>query len=55
MILVIGCFEQEDTREKLVMSENKVRQLEAQVHEEQLAAATRRKVWLAPRSEDKIS
>ncbi|XP_071932533.1 uncharacterized protein [Coffea arabica] len=33
----------EDTREKLVMSENKVRQLEAQVREEQLAAATRRK------------
>ncbi|KAL3536929.1 hypothetical protein ACH5RR_000295 [Cinchona calisaya] len=33
----------EDTREKLVMSENKVRQLEAQVREEQLASATRRK------------
>lgn len=33
----------EDTRQKLVISENKVRQLEAQVREEQLASSTRRK------------
>ncbi|KAK7289746.1 hypothetical protein RIF29_03642 [Crotalaria pallida] len=30
----------EDTRQKLVVSENKVRQLETQVHEEQLASAS---------------
>jgi hypothetical protein len=35
---------QEDTRQKLVISDNKVRQLETQVCEEQLASANGRKV-----------
>ncbi|KAL7121176.1 hypothetical protein ACP275_02G167000 [Erythranthe tilingii] len=33
----------EDTRQKLVKSENKVRQLEGQIHQEQLASASSRK------------
>uniref|UniRef100_M1AYR0 Forkhead-associated domain-containing protein n=1 Tax=Solanum tuberosum TaxID=4113 RepID=M1AYR0_SOLTU len=34
---------QEDTRQKLVVSDNKVRQLEAQLYEEQLSSACRKK------------
>ena len=39
---------QEETRQKLVASDNKIRQLEAQVCEEQLASANGRKVILPP-------
>lgn len=36
--------QQEETRQKLVLSDNKVRQLEAQICEVQLASASERKV-----------
>ena len=40
--------QQEETRQKLVISDNKVRQLEAQTYEEQLASASERKVCMGP-------
>lgn len=38
---------QDETREKLVISDNKIRQLETQVYEEQLASASGTKVIMA--------
>jgi len=38
---------QEDTRQKLVVSDNKVRQLETQVHEEKLATENEMKVIIS--------
>lgn len=38
---------QDETREKLVISDNKIRQLETQVCEEQLASASGKKVIMA--------
>lgn len=44
---------QEDTRQKLVNSDNKVRQLEGQIHQEQQACANTNKVpLLVPTSVD---
>lgn len=40
----LACVLQEDTRQRLVFSENKVRQLETQVCEEQLASGIGKKV-----------
>lgn len=49
-MLLFDCFplQQEHTRESFVTSEKKVRQLEAQLHEEQLATANGRKVYQFP-------
>lgn len=44
MCFLSCCLQQEDTRQKLVISDNKVRQLETQVCEEKLASADGRKV-----------
>lgn len=47
---------QEDTRQKLVNSDNKVRQLEGQIHQEQQAFASTNKVsFLVPTSVDILS
>lgn len=44
--VIISSFQQEDARENLVTSEKKVRQLEIQVKDEQLASMNSQKVCL---------